>query len=108
MTRNYRPVTPDLNEAKHVTAKTSITLTHDQHAFAKTLVDSRRYPSVSAVLQQGIELLREKLEDEAAARIALVEILEKQRSGPFLSASKMDSRLSQMIGKKRRSHTIRD
>jgi antitoxin ParD1/3/4 len=91
-----------------VTAKSSISLTDDQYAFAKTLVESGRFPSVSAVLQQGIQLLREKMEDEALERAALVEILGKRRSGPFLSATKMDSRLSRMIDKKRRAHAVRD
>lgn len=41
-----------------MTVKSSISLTDDQHAFAKTLVDAGRFASVSAVLQQGVELLR--------------------------------------------------
>ena len=60
------------------------------------------------VLQQGIELLREKLEDEALERAALAEILGKRRSGPFISATRMDSQLSRMIGRKRRAHAVRD
>ena len=36
-----------------MTVKSSISLTDDQHSFAKTLVDSGRFPSVSAVLQSG-------------------------------------------------------
>lgn len=91
-----------------MTIKSSISLTNDQHSFAKTLVDSGRFPSVSAVLQHGIELLREKMEDEAQERVALAAILGKRRSGPFLSATAMDSRLSRMIGKKRRAHAVRD
>ena len=91
-----------------MTVKSSISLTDDQHSFARTLVDSGRFPSVSAVMQQGIELLREKLEDEALERAALAEILGNRRSGPFLSATKMDSRLSRMIAKKRRTHAVRD
>jgi Arc/MetJ-type ribon-helix-helix transcriptional regulator len=46
-----------------MTVESSILLTDDQHSFAKTLVDSGRFPSVSAVMQQGIELVREKMED---------------------------------------------
>ena len=91
-----------------MTVKSSISLTNDQHSFAKTLVDSGRFPSVSAVLQQGIELLREKMEDEAVERAALAEILGRRRSGPFLSPTRMDSRLSRMIAKKRRAYAIRD
>lgn len=88
--------------------KSSISLTDDQHSFAKTVVDSGRFPSVSAVVQQGIELLREKMEDEALERAALAEILGNRPSGAFLSAATMDSRLSKMIAKKRRIHAGRD
>ena len=91
-----------------MTVKSSISLTDDQHSFAKTLVDSGRFSSVSAVLQQGIELLREKMEDEALERAALGEILGSRRSGPFVSAKRMDSRLSRMIAKKRRANAVRD
>ena len=86
-----------------MTVKSSISLTDDQHSFAKG-----RFASVSAVVQQGIELLREKLADDALERAALANILGKRRSGPFLSATRMDSRLSRMIAKKRRSHAVRD
>ena len=88
--------------------KSSISLTDDQHSFAKTLVDSGRFPSVSAVMQQGIELLRERMEDEALERAALAEILGKRRSGPFVSAASMDARLSRMTARKRRAHAVRD
>jgi antitoxin ParD1/3/4 len=91
-----------------MTVKSSISLTDDQHSFVKALVDSGRFPSVSAVMQRGIELLREKMEDEALERPALAEILGNRRSGPFLSAARMDSRLSRMIGKKRRAYAVRD
>jgi antitoxin ParD1/3/4 len=91
-----------------MTVKSSISLTHDQHSFAKTLVESGRFSSVSAVLQQGVELLRERLEDEAVERAALAEILAKRRSGAFLSPAKMDARLARMIARKRRAHAVRD
>ena len=45
---------------------------------------------------------------EAVERAALAEILGKRRSGPFLSATRMDSRLARMIDKKRRAHAVRD
>lgn len=91
-----------------MTVKSSISLTDEQHSFAKTLVESGRFSSVSAVLQQGIDLLRTKIEDEALERAALAELLGKRRTGPFLSAAAMDSRLSRMIGRKRRAHAVQD
>jgi antitoxin ParD1/3/4 len=91
-----------------MTVKTSILLTDDQHAFAKRLVESRRFRSLSAVLQQGIALVREKMEHEAVELDALSQILGNRRSGSFLPGTKLDSRLSRMIAKKRRAHAARD
>ena len=91
-----------------MTVKSSISLTDDQYSFAKTLVDSGRFPSVSAVLQHGIELLREMIEDEALERAALAELLGQRRSGTFVSTKKMDDRLSRMISKKHRAYAVRD
>ncbi|MFM7417689.1 MAG: type II toxin-antitoxin system ParD family antitoxin, partial [Alphaproteobacteria bacterium] len=54
-----------------MTMKSSISLADEQHAFAKTLVDAGRFPSMSAVLQQGVELLRQQIEAEALERAAL-------------------------------------
>jgi len=104
----YRQSSSICFEGRVVTVKSSISLTDDQHSFAKALVDSGRFTSVSAVLQQGIELLRAQMEDEALERAALAEIVSQRRSGPFLSATRMDSRLARMIDKKRRAHAVRD
>ena len=91
-----------------MTVKSSISLTDDQHSFAKRLVESKRFRSLSAVVQQGVELLREKMEDEVLERVALAEILANRRSGSFLSGTRLDSRLSRMIAKKRRARAVRD
>lgn len=108
----YGPVLPstslDPTGGRRVTVKSSISLTDDQHSFAKALVDSGRFPSVSAVLQQGVELLRERMENEAMERAALAEILGKRRSGAFLAAARMDSCLSRMMDKKRKARAVRD
>ena len=91
-----------------MTVKVLISLTDDQHSFAKTLVDSGRFPSISAVMQQGIELLRGKMDDDSLERAALAEILGNRRSGSFLSAARMDRQLSRMIAKKRGTYAVRD
>ena len=49
-----------------MTVKTSISLTDSQEACARDLVQRGRYPSLSAVLQQALELLRSETELEAA------------------------------------------
>ena len=54
-----------------MTVKTSISLTDAQEAYARGLVDQGRYPSLSAVLQQGLEMLRLETEAKDAEIAAL-------------------------------------
>ena len=91
-----------------MTVKSSISLGDEQHAFAKTLVEAGRFPSMSAVLQRGIELLRQQLETEAMERAALAEVLKQRRAGKFISASTMDERIAAMLARKRQAHAVRD
>ena len=69
-----------------MTIKSSISFRDDQHAFAKTLVECGRFPSVSAVVQQGLDLLRQQDVDAAADRAALLALLAERASSPFVSA----------------------
>jgi len=55
--------------------KSSISLTDEQHSFARELVESGRYLSVCGVLQQGIDLLRQRMQDEDLQRTALKALL---------------------------------
>ena len=89
-----------------MTVKSSISLTDEQHAFARALVAAGRYASVSAVIQQGIEQLRQRLEVEDLERRALYEILSRRRSGEFVGAEEMDERLTRMLADKRRAHGV--
>ena len=58
-----------------MTVKSSISLTDEQHSFAKELVEAGRYSSVSAVLQQGIDLLRQHMQDDDLQRTTLKALL---------------------------------
>lgn len=89
-----------------MTVKSSISLSGRQHAFAKALVSKGRYPSVSAVLQQGVELLRREMEAEALERKALAEVLGERRRGKVQTAEKLDGQLSRMLTSKRKAHGL--
>jgi antitoxin ParD1/3/4 len=65
-----------------MTVKSSISLTDQQDAFARRLVAEGRYSSLSAVIQQGLELLRRDFEATDALR-ALLEQRQKEPSIPF-------------------------
>ena len=86
--------------------KSSVSLTDEQYAFARTLVDAGRYSSVSAVLQQGLDLLRARLDGEELERAALREPLARRRAQQFIPGEEMDRRLSRVIAAKRRSHGL--
>ncbi len=91
-----------------MTVKSSFSLADDQHAFAKTLVEAGRFPSMSAVMQQGVELLRQQLEAESMERAALAEVLQQRRAGKFISTSAMDERIAAMLARKRQAHAVQD
>lgn len=77
-----------------MTIKSSISLRDDQHAFAKALVEGGRFPSVSAVVQQGLDLLRQQDADAQADRAALRALLAERASGDFISADTLRGRLA--------------
>lgn len=68
-----------------MTVKTSISLTDEQDAYARTLVARGHYPSVSAVLQRGLEMLRRDAERHHAEIQALQALIDQRRSGQFVS-----------------------
>lgn len=89
-----------------MTVKSSVSLTDRQYAFARTLVDEGRYASVSAVLQQGVDLLEQRLEAEELDRRALSELLARRQAGKFVPAGEMDARLQRLIARKKRVHGV--
>ncbi|ASP73884.1 transcriptional regulator (plasmid) [Sinorhizobium meliloti] len=84
-----------------MSVKSSISLTDQQDAFARSLVESGRYSSMSSVLQQGLELLRQKTEAETVETAALGELVQRRLNGPMISATEMESRVAAMIERKR-------
>ena len=74
--------------------KSSVSLREEQHAFAKALVEAGRFPSVSAVLQQGLELLRQQEGDAQAVRAALRVLLQQRSEGAFISADQLRAKLA--------------
>ena len=86
--------------------KSLISLTEEQHAFARALVEAGRYSSLSAVLRQGVDLLRPRLDAQELEHAALRELLSRRRQGEFVSAQAMDMRLARVIADKRCAHGL--
>jgi antitoxin ParD1/3/4 len=90
-----------------MTVKSSISLTDEQHAFARELVSAGRYPSVSAVVAQGLELLKMRTEAESMEIEVLRFLLEERRRGVFVSSEEIGRRLEAMTERKRRDADLR-
>lgn len=91
-----------------MTIKSSISLTDEQHAFVRDLVDAGRFSSVSAVLQQGVDLLKQKMLDDDLQRRALQALLEQRSAGRFVTPAEMDRTVAGMIAAKRRAHAVQN
>ena len=109
-----RPATVDPGAAEYnlaarealVTVKSSVSLTDEQHAFARALVEAGRYSSLSAVLQQGVELLRQRMDAEELETAALRELLSRRHQGELIDAKGMDARLADLVAGKRRARGL--
>lgn len=89
-----------------MTVKPSISLTDDQYAFVRNLVESGRFGSVSAVVQESLNAFRERIEDEEMEREALRRVLLPRLEGEFVTGEEMDRRLRAMVERKRREHGL--
>ena len=89
-----------------MTVKSSISLTDEQDAFARQLVEKGRFPSVSAALQQGLELLRLRFENDELELEALRTLLIERRKGKLVSGDDMMDAISGAATRKRAKHGI--
>lgn len=67
-----------------MTIKTSIFLTDDQEAYARSLIDAGQYPGLGAVIQRGLEMLRHENDPREAEIAALRSLIGQRREGPFI------------------------
>jgi len=86
-----------------MTVKTSISLTDDQEAYARSLVEAGKYPSLSAVLQRGLEMLRRDNEVHDAEVAALRALIDQRRAGPFVDLDEGETETRSMLERKRKA-----
>ncbi|MDQ0456351.1 type II toxin-antitoxin system ParD family antitoxin [Rhizobium paknamense] len=89
-----------------MTVKASVSISDQQEAFARRLVDEGRYSSLSAVVQRGLELLREETELREEERAALRTLVEHRRQGSFLSEDESHERIEAMIAAKKAQYGL--
>lgn len=86
--------------------KTSVSISTQQDVFARKLVEDGRFSSVSAVIQHGLELLREQTETKDAELEALRALIAERRAGEFLSRDESDRQIDELIASKKASYGL--
>ncbi|HKT17865.1 MAG TPA: type II toxin-antitoxin system ParD family antitoxin [Stellaceae bacterium] len=86
-----------------MTVKTSISLTDDQEAYARSLVEGGQYPSLSAVLQRGLDMLRRDNEVHDAEVAALRSLIDQRRSGTFIGLDEGETETRLMLERKKKA-----
>jgi antitoxin ParD1/3/4 len=86
-----------------MTVKTSISLTDDQEAYARSLIETGQYPSLSAVLQRGLQMLRYESEMHDAELGVLRSLIDQRRAGDFVSLDEGEAETRAMLQRKRRA-----
>lgn len=86
--------------------KTSVSISEQQDTFARKLVEEGRFSSVSAVVQYGLEMVREKHELHETELAALRELLIERQKGPFLDEDQSKKNLDEIIAAARAEYGL--
>ena len=89
-----------------MTFKTSISLTDDQEAYARGLVENGQYSSLSAVLQRGLDMLRQENDLHEAELEALRTLIDRRRQGPFVDLDQGEADTRAMLERKRKARDL--
>lgn len=89
-----------------MSVKASISISEQQEAFARALVEDGRFSSLSAVVQRGLDLLREETALKEAELAALRALLEERRSGIFLDDEAGRQQTEAMIAAKKAQYGL--
>lgn len=84
-----------------MSVKASVSISDQQDAFARKLVEEGRFSSLSAVVQHGVELVREEAE-----LAALKALMSERQAGDFLTLEESRRRTQELISSKKASHGL--
>lgn len=84
-----------------MTVKASVSISDQQDEYARQLVEDGRYSSLSAVVQRGLELVRQETELKDAELAALKALIADRLKGEFVSLEEGRKRTEAMIAAKR-------
>lgn len=85
-----------------MSVKASVSISEQQDAYVRDLVNQGRFSSMSAVVQQGLDMLRKKDEADLLEAAALKVLLEERMGGSFVSGAEFGAQVDDMLAQKRR------
>ena len=89
-----------------MSVKASVSISNQQESFARQLVEEGRFASLSAVVQRGLELLREETELRDADLAAFRTLMAERNQGDFVTADDGRGRTEKMIAAKKAAHGL--
>lgn len=85
-----------------MSTKASVSISDQQDKFARGLVEDGKYSSLSAVVQHGLELLKQEVEMSQAELEALRALIKTRAEGDFVPMEEAQKSTSAMIEQKKR------
>ncbi|MCZ3374985.1 type II toxin-antitoxin system ParD family antitoxin [Rhizobium sp. AG207R] len=89
-----------------MSVKVSVSISDQQDVFARKLVGEGRFSSLSAVVQHGLELVRQEAVLRAAELAALKALISERQVGDFLTLEEGRRRTQELISSKKASHGL--
>lgn len=86
--------------------KASVSISEQQDEYARRLVEDGRYSSLSAVVQRGLELVREETEMKDAELVAMRALIAERMDGEFLSREESRQHLEDIIAETKKSYGL--
>ena len=84
-----------------MSVKASVSISRQRDLFARKLVEEGRFASLSAVIQRGLELLREETEIKDAELAALKALIYDRMNGEFLTTEESNKQIEAMVARKK-------
>jgi antitoxin ParD1/3/4 len=89
-----------------MSVKASVSISDQQEMFARQLVEEGRYSSLSAVVQRGLELVREETELRDAELAALRALISERMAGEFVTMEEGRRRTEELIAARKAFHGL--
>lgn len=89
-----------------MSVKASVSISDQQEEFARRLVDEGHFPSLSAVVEHGIDLVRQETAIKDAELAALKALLAERSRGPFVTVGEGRQHTEDMIATRKAAHGL--